>query len=101
MAGRTWPVFRGLAAALLAPSEYDEVVMQEKFSASEVESLRNHLLHDGLDSFQVADAIKVFVAMRGYGISVETARKIASKIENARNSVEFFREGLESLALVM
>ena len=75
--------------------------MQEKFSAVEVESLRTDLLNGGLDLFQVADAIKVFVAMRGYGISVEVAREIASKIEDTSDSTDFFRKGLESMVLVM
>jgi hypothetical protein len=73
----------------------------EKFSACEVASLRNDLLHCGLNSFQAADTIKIFITQHGYGISVEMARNLASKIEQVGYTVECFHHQLEALALVM
>ena len=75
--------------------------MQEKFSVFEVASLRSDLLHCELDSFQVVETIKMFVAKRGYGISAEMARDIAGTIEDAGYSMERFHTRLETLALVM
>ena len=114
--GRTWPV-RGLVPALTketSPFHYEHLavvsrgdetslkcVVLEKFSASEVASLRNDLLQCGQDTFQVADTIKMFVVSRGYGISVEMARDVASKIEQIGYTVECLHNRLEALALVM
>ena len=45
--------------------------MGEKFSVAEVAALRNELLQGGLDSFQAAELLKMFLTGRGYGISPE------------------------------
>jgi hypothetical protein len=76
-------------------------VVEAKFSVLEVASLRDDLLHRGLDSFQVAETIKMFLARRGYGVSAEMARDAASKLEDIGYTVECFRKWLETLALVM
>lgn len=69
--------------------------MIEKFSIAEVAALRQDLAHNELDSFQIAEAIKVFVGCHGYGISPETALEAASRIEKRGYSVECFRNELE------
>lgn len=73
--------------------------MQEKFSVLEAVRLRNDLLLRGLDSFEVANVIKMFLAERGYGASAEMARDVATEIETIANTVECFRQGLETLGL--
>jgi hypothetical protein len=75
--------------------------MGEKFSVSEVAALRNELLQGGLDSFQTAELLKMFLAGRGYGVSPESALDAAGRIEGAGLNVEALRQELESLALVM
>lgn len=75
--------------------------MQDKFSVLEVTTLRNELMNRGLDSLQVADAIKVFVARRGYAISPEIARDMASRVEGIGCTVESLHMRLETLALAM
>jgi DNA repair protein RadC len=74
--------------------------MGEKFSVAEVTALRNELLQGGLDSFQTAELLKMFLAGRGYGVSTESALDAAGRIESGFN-VETLHKELESLALVM
>ena len=73
--------------------------MGEKFSVAEVAALRNELLHGGLDSFQTAELLKMFLTGRGYGVSPESALDAAGRIETA--DVESLHKELETLALVM
>ena len=75
--------------------------MGEKFSVSEVTALRNELLQGGLDSFQTAELLKMFIAGRGYGVSPETALDAAGRIEGPNCDVESLHKELESMALVM
>ncbi len=75
--------------------------MGEKFSVAEVVALRNELLQGGLDSFQTAELIKMFLSGLGYGVSPESARDAACRIEGAGCDVESLHKELESLALVM
>ena len=75
--------------------------MTEKFSVSEVAALRNELLQGGLDSFQTAELLKMFLVGRGYGISPESALDAAGRIEGMHCDVESLHKELETLALVM
>lgn len=75
--------------------------MGEKFSVSEVAALRNELLQGGLDSFQTAELLKMFLVGRGYGISPESALDAAGRIEGMHCDVESLHKELETLALVM
>ncbi len=75
--------------------------MGDKFSVAEVAALRNELLSGGLDSFQTAELLKMFLAGRGYGVSRESALDAAGRIEGTGCDVEALHKELESLALVM
>ena len=75
--------------------------MTEKFSVAEVAALRNELLQGGLDSFQTAELLKMFLAGLGYGVSPESALDAVGRIEGANCDVEALHRELESLALVM
>ncbi|HEV2963377.1 MAG TPA: hypothetical protein VG649_16230 [Candidatus Angelobacter sp.] len=75
--------------------------MGEKFSVAEVTALRNELLQGGLDSFQTAELLKMFLVGRGYGISPESALDAAGRIEGMHCNVESLHKELETLALVM
>jgi hypothetical protein len=75
--------------------------MSGKFSFDEVATLRNELLGKGLDSFQVADGIKMFLAAYGYGVSPEAARNLAWQLECSQRTTESLRSELEASALMM
>jgi len=75
--------------------------MAEKFSVAEVAALRSELLQGGLDFFQTAEVLKLFLAGRGYGVSPESALDAAGRIEGSGCDVESLHKELESLALVM
>jgi hypothetical protein len=75
--------------------------MGDKFSFAEVAILRSHLQSWGLDSFQVAEIVKMFIAEHGYGISSEMAFDAVKRLEGAGPTVESFHRELETLALVM
>jgi hypothetical protein len=66
-----------------------------------VTALRNELLQGGLDSFQTAELLKMFLVGRGYGISPESALDAAGRIEGMHCNVESLHKELETLALVM
>jgi hypothetical protein len=75
--------------------------MGEKFSVAEVAALRNELLQGGLDSFQAAELIKMFLTRLGYGISPQSALDAAGRIEGTNCNMDVLHKELESLALVM
>jgi len=75
--------------------------MGEKFSVAEVAALRSELLQGGLDFFQTAEVLKLFLAGRGYGVSPESALDAAGRIEGSGCDVDALHKELESLALVM
>ena len=73
----------------------------DKFSVFEVAALRNQLLQGGLDSFQTAEMLKMFLSGRGYGVSRESALDAVGRIERANCNVETLHKELESMALAM
>ena len=73
----------------------------EKFSATDLGSLRSELLQSGLDSWQAAELISSFLVGRGYGVSSHEARSAATRIESVGCSLSCVQEELEKLALVM
>ena len=73
----------------------------EKFTPSDVLGLRTELLQSGLDSFQAADIVTTFMNGRGYGISSQEARRVASTIEGLRCKPAEIQAELERVARVM
>jgi hypothetical protein len=73
----------------------------EKFTATDLSSLREELTQSGLDSWQAAELISSFLNVRGYGVSNHAARGAAARIESVRFSLPLMQEELEKLALVM
>jgi hypothetical protein len=74
---------------------------EERFTTAEVAALRNDLLQSGVDHWQAAEMLSVFLTGRGYGISRQNARDAVSRMETAGCSVECMQRELEQLALVM
>jgi hypothetical protein len=73
----------------------------EKFTATDLSSLREELTQSRLDHWQAAELISSFLSIRGYGVSNHAARGAAARIEAVRCSLKFMQEELEKLALVM
>jgi len=70
----------------------------EKFTASDLSTLRSDLLQSGVDSFQAAELVTSFLSGRGYGISTDEARGVASTIEGVGCTVESIQAELERVA---
>ena len=73
----------------------------EKFTVTDLSSLREELMQSGLDHWQAAELIGSFLGARGYGVSNHAARNAASRIESVGCSLRCMQEELEKLALVM
>lgn len=73
----------------------------ERFTTTDLSSLRDELTQSGLDSWQAAEFISSFLNIRGYGVSSHAARGAAERIESVRCSLKSMQEELEKLALVM
>lgn len=72
-----------------------------KFTQDDVADLRNELLSSGLDNWQAAELITSFLAARGYGVSTEGARTVASHLDSTSFSLENMQRELEQIALPM
>ena len=73
----------------------------EKFSATDLITLRSELLQSGVDSFQAAEIVANFLTGRGYGCSPHEAREAASSIEVPGATAEHIQAQLELVARVM
>jgi hypothetical protein len=73
----------------------------EKFTVTDLSSLREELKQSGLDSWQAAELVSAFLSARGYGVSNHAARHAVSRIESFGCSLKSMQEELEKLALVM
>ena len=73
----------------------------EKFPASELSSLREDLLQAGLDSRQVAELIRGFLAERGYGVSFADSHNAAMSGGVLFGSLQRMQETLEKVAVLM
>jgi hypothetical protein len=73
----------------------------ERFSATDLSTLRDELTQSGVDSWQAAELISSFLSGRGYGVSNHAARNAASRLEYNRTSLQSIQDVLEKLAFVM
>ena len=69
----------------------------EKFSVTELTALRNDLLQNGVDHWQAAEMLTLFLNGRGYGISRQSARAAIGRLEGACTMANIQTE-LNSLA---
>ncbi len=76
-------------------------MFSEKFNELELQSLREDLQLSGLDSWQAAEMVSLFLSSRGYGVSRESAHEAMARMEGSRCSVACLGDELEKLALVM
>ena len=70
----------------------------EKFPTAELHSLREDLRQSGLDHWQAAELLSVFLGIRGYGVSSDEARTAATRLEADGCTVPRIQAELESLA---
>jgi hypothetical protein len=76
--------------------------MKERFSVTELASLRSDLLQGGMiDSREAAEVLQIFLMGRGYGVSPQAAMDAASRVEMAGCALPVLQHELENLALVM
>lgn len=87
-----------LDLAAMGVASDDETHGLDKFTAEDIATLRTDLLQAGLDSFQSAEIVTTFLCGRGYGISADEARVVASSIEGASSSVVRLQAELERVA---
>jgi hypothetical protein len=73
----------------------------EKFTATDLRSLREELAQSGLDCWQAGELISAFLNSRGYGVANNAARGAAVRIESVGCSLTAMQEELEKLAFVM
>ena len=72
----------------------------DKFSVFEVAELRTELIRGGLDARDAADIMRIFLAGRGYGVSLEAVRDAAYTVEGSGCSLEVMQRELERIAMV-
>lgn len=101
MMGETSDIVALKAASKQAPAAQDVALGIEKFSATDLITLRHDLLQSGVDSFQAAEIVANFLTGRGYGISPTEARVVATAIEIPGATPECIQAELERVARVM
>lgn len=81
--------------------EQQDRCIVEKFTPSDLLTLRNELLQSGVDSFQAAEIVANFLSGRGYGVSSHEARHVVTRIEMPGATAEHIQAELERVARVM
>jgi len=90
-----------ISTSTLSRSEV-RTAMKERFTNTELASLRSDLLQGGMiDSREAAELLQVFLMGRGYGVSPQAALDAAGRVEMAGCSLPVLQLELENLALVM
>jgi hypothetical protein len=79
----------------------DDRAFVERFTPTDLLTLRSELLSSGVDSFQAAEIVTNFLSGRGYGVSSLEARTAASRIEVPGCTAECIQAELERVARVM
>jgi hypothetical protein len=75
---------------------------KDRFTMTELASLRNDLLQGGMiDSYEAAELLQVFLMGRGYGVSPKAALDAAGRVEMAGCALPVLMHELENLAMVM
>ena len=73
----------------------------EKFSASELASLRLELSKAAFDNWEAADILCDFLTGRGYGVSNQQVRDVLMRVDGGARNFEGMQEELEKVAYVM
>jgi|ERR1700734_2210486 hypothetical protein len=73
----------------------------EKFPVAELTGLRTELLNAGVDSFQAAQMVTIYLSGRGYGVDSALVHEAVLRFEGNACSVECMQQELERVAFVM
>jgi hypothetical protein len=73
----------------------------EKFSQSELTSLRLELNKESFDSWEAADIVCDFLTGRGYGVSTEHVRDVLTRVNGGARNFRQIQEELEKVVFVM
>ncbi|MDO8537240.1 MAG: hypothetical protein Q7R94_03260 [bacterium] len=75
----------------------------EKFLAAEMAELKQELINCGLDYKAATESIQLFLAARGYGVSIEEAKNAAESIlpHAQKMTSEDIRKQLDSISREM
>ena len=73
----------------------------EKFPVAELAGLRTELLQSGMDSWQAAEVVKIFLMGHGYGADPARVREAVLRLEANSCTVECMQSELERVAYVM
>jgi hypothetical protein len=73
----------------------------EKFQVAELAGLRTELLQSGMDSWQAAEVVTVFLSGRGYGADPTMVREAVVRLEANACTFECMQRELERVAYVM
>ncbi len=78
-----------------------ESIKIEKFTPTELASLRVELMRLRSDSWQAAEFVSDFLAGRGYGVNAAAMRTAVPELAVLRGSHDAMQSLLESVAYVM
>ena len=78
-----------------------EIARIEKFTAADLQTLRNELRKSKIDSWQAADVVSSFLAGRGYGVDSSEMRNAVPGLDILGGSHERMQAVLERVAYVM
>jgi hypothetical protein len=92
-------VERPIASGIEAKAESRSKI--EKFSATQLGSLRMALMDSGIDSWQAAEVLSNFLTGRGYGVNPQRARDAIAHLEGTDRALACMQEELERVAFVM
>ncbi|AXC09417.1 hypothetical protein ACPOL_0030 [Acidisarcina polymorpha] len=78
-----------------------ELARIEKFTPTDLETLRNELMRAKVDSWQAADVVSAFLMGRGYGVNASAMRNAVPHLTVQPGSYEVMQAVLEAVAFVM
>lgn len=73
----------------------------QMFPRQELSLLRGELMREGIDCFQSAELLSMFINQWGYGVSHNDAREAASHIESIGFALSGMQAELERIAFSM
>lgn len=71
------------------------------FPHQDLTLLRGELMREGLDCFQSAELLSMFINQRGYGVSPSDARHAVGHLESIRFALSGMQAELERIAVAM
>jgi hypothetical protein len=86
---------------ILEEMRMGELAKIEKFTPTDLATLRGELMNFKMDSWQAADVVSSFLAGRGYGVNASAMRTALPHLAILGDSHEAMQSVLENVAYVM